>query len=399
MNILFINANLYGHINPTLALTKALTQRGHQVDYYCAASFTPQIEQAGAHRIGFSEKIEQFLQAYRPTDRHPFFMLLEYMLCYDEAVLPELLELVHTNSYDMILCDSIFGAGAFLQRMVDIPVVCSHSSFAMSHAPVPDRMLVPGFHPQLDQCYTILARICERYGLQAPTLNKIFVSKGDLNVVYTTPSFNADPKITEPDYLFAGPALQRAQQSDNLDLTAVQGKLLYISLGSLNTDHLDFYKMCLSAFGDTAYTVYMSIGRKCDVAQLGTLPANFVVHSFLPQMAILRRADAFITHAGFNSVNEALTFGVPMLALPQVNDQHMVANRLTSLHLGLMEPFAELTPQILSSDVLTLLTDPLIKENCMKFSREMQQFAGLEQAVQKLERFADVWEGGERAWH
>lgn len=31
MNILFINANLYGHINPTLGLVKMLTKRGHQV--------------------------------------------------------------------------------------------------------------------------------------------------------------------------------------------------------------------------------------------------------------------------------------------------------------------------------------------------------------------------------
>ncbi|WP_010250730.1 macrolide family glycosyltransferase [Acetivibrio cellulolyticus] len=392
MNILFINANLHGHINPTLGLVKKLTERGNQVSYFCSEPFSEQVTKMGAKWIGFSDKLDLFLKEYRPTDRHPFFMLMECMLLYDEVVLPEILDIAKEDQYDMIICDSYFGGACFLKQITKIPVVCSHSSFAMSKTPVPERMLVSGFHPQLDHCYQILKRICESYKIEEPSLEQVFTSKGDLNIVYTTRNFNGDDGVHEPDYLFAGPSIDRLQEAHDLDFSVIgDRKLIYISLGSLNTDFVDFYKTCISAFRNTDYYVCMSIGKKCEVSQLGEIPLNFLVKSFLPQLEILMRADVFITHAGFNSVNEALFFGVPMLALPQVNDQHMVAKRLVSMQLGMTESIKELSPEILRSKTETLIMEEKIKENCMQISQEMRNFAKLEQTVWKLEKYVDAW--------
>lgn len=394
MNILFVNANLYGHINPTLGLVKKLTEKGNQVSYFCFESFSEQVTKMGAKWIGFSNKLDLFLKEYRPTDKHPFFMLMEYMLLYDEAVLPEILDIVKEDQYDMIICDSYFGGACFLKQIVKVPVVCSHSSFAMSKTPVPERMLVPGFHPQLDHCYQILKRICESHNIEKPSLEQVFTSKGDLNIVYTTQDFNGDDGVHEPDYLFVGPSIDRLQEAEDLDLSAVgDRKLIYISLGSVNTDFLDFYKTCISSYSNTDYYVCMSIGKKCEVSQLGEIPQNFLVKSFLPQLEILLRADVFITHAGFNSVNEALYFGVPMLALPQVNDQHAVAKRIVSMELGLSESIKELSPDILRSRTEALITDRKIKENCMQISGEMRKLTKFEQTIWKLEKLIDTWKG------
>jgi len=395
MNILFINANLHGHINPTLGLIKKLTERGNQVSYFCSEPFSEQVTKMGANWIGFSNKLDLFLKEYRPTDCHPFFMLMEYILLYDEVVLPEILDIAKEDLYDMIICDSIFGGACFLKQITKIPVVCSHSSFAMSQAPVPKQMLVAGYHPQLNHCYQILKRICESYKIEEPSLEQVFTSKGDLNIVYTTHNFNGDDGVNEPDYLFAGPSIDRLQEVYDLDFSMIRDrKLIYISLGSLNTDYIDFYKTCISAFCDTDYYVCMSIGKKCEISQLGEIPPNFLVKSFLPQLEILNRADVFITHAGFNSVNEALYFGVPMLALPQVNDQHMVAKRLVSMQLGMAESIKELSPEILRFKTETLIIERGIKENCMQISREMRNSAKLEQTVWKLEKYIDDWNEG-----
>lgn len=388
MNILFINANLYGHINPTLGLLKKLNKRGNKVSYFCSEPFAEQITNTGAKWIGYSNRLELFLKEYRPTDRHPFFMLMEYILLYDEMVLPEILEIMQKNMYDLIICDSIFGGACFLKQLTNIPVVCSHSSFAMSKAPVPQRMLVAGFHPQLDNCYKILKRICDTYKIEEPSIEQVFISKGDLNIVYTSREFNGDDGVHEPDYLFAGPSIDRPQEANEMDFSVIgDRKLIYISLGSLNTDFIDFYKMCISAFSNTDYYVCMSIGKKCDITQIGEIPPNFMVKSFLPQIEILRRADVFITHAGFNSVNEALYFGVPMLALPQVNDQHMVAKRLVSMQLGVLESMQDLTSDILRLKTETLIINKKIKENCMQTSQEMRKYASLESTVSELEAY------------
>jgi UDP:flavonoid glycosyltransferase YjiC (YdhE family) len=116
-----------------------------------------------------------------------------------------------------------------------------------------------------------------------------------------------------------------------------------------------------------------------------------LVKSFLPQLEILKRADVFITHAGFNSVSEALYFGVPMLALPQVNDQHMVAKRLASMQLGMTESMKEMSPEILRSKAETLINEEEFKENCMQISQEMRNYAKLEETVWKLEKYVDDW--------
>lgn len=390
MDILFINANLYGHINPTLGLVKKLTERSHHVDYFCDPQFAESVTTAGANWVGFGNKLIPFLENYHPTDRHPFFMLMECMLLYDEVALPEIIPLLKTSHYDMIISDSYFGGALFLKQMLQIPIVCSHSSFAISRTPVPDRMLVPGFHPQLDHCYQVLKRICETHHIEEPSLEQLFISKSELNIVYTTRNFNADPEVCEPNYLFAGPSLDRLQKTMTTELARTHQKLIYISLGSINTNFIDFYKMCIAAFKDADYDVFMSIGTKCDITQLGKIPKNFTVDRFLPQLNILEQADLFITHAGFNSVNEALSFGVPMIALPLVNDQYMVAKRIASLQLGTAEDMKELSAELLKEKADLLISDTQIRQNCREMSREMKENANIEQVVVKLEEYVTL---------
>lgn len=385
-NILFVNANLYGHINPTLPLVRELVKRGNKVDYFCSKQFEEKVIAEGAVFLNYSAELDDFLAAYRPTDRHPFFMLMEYILLYAEVMLPGVLELIKSKAYDMVVCDSLFGAPYFLNQLIQIPVVSSHSSFAMSHAPVPASMLEPGTHPQLDHCYEILNRICEKHTVPVTSLSDIFISKSQWNVVYTIPEFNGDPGLEVSKYFFTGAIVKNETAEDFDDIPQRDSRpLIYISLGSVNTDFIDFYKMCLEAFKTLDVFVMMSIGKKCKIEQLGDIPSNFYIGNFLPQLAILKQADVFITHAGFNSVNEALSYGVPMYAFPMVNDQHMVAKRIKDLKLGIVGQFKEISPQALRDGTEELLREKEFKENCISISKQLKGTEGLMSVAEKLE--------------
>ena len=55
------------------------------------------------------------------------------------------------------------------------------------------------------------------------------------------------------------------------------------------------------------------------------MPDDWIVATSLPQVGLLAHATATVTHAGNNSVGEALVAGVPALALPLSTDQFAIA--------------------------------------------------------------------------
>lgn len=68
-----------------------------------------------------------------------------------------------------------------------------------------------------------------------------------------------------------------------------------------------FYRQCPAAYGGLAgWHVVLQIGRHTDATELGDIPPNIEVHPWVPQLAILEQADAFITHAGMGGSSEGL---------------------------------------------------------------------------------------------
>jgi len=136
-------------------------------------------------------------------------------------------------------------------------------------------------------------------------------------------------------------------------------KLLLVSLGSAWTKQPAFYRDCVEAFGGLeGWHVVLQIGKFVDPAELGELPANIEVHSWVPQLAILREADAFVTHAGAGGSQEGLATATPMVAVPQAVDQFGNADMLQSLGVAVHLPKEEVTPERLREAVLTLAADP-----------------------------------------
>lgn len=78
-----------------------------------------------------------------------------------------------------------------------------------------------------------------------------------------------------------------------------------VSLGSSFTRRPDFYKECVRAFGDLpGWHLVLQIGRHVAPAELGTLPDNVEVRPWVPQLAVLKQADLFVTHAGAGGSQE-----------------------------------------------------------------------------------------------
>ncbi len=87
-------------------------------------------------------------------------------------------------------------------------------------------------------------------------------------------------------------------------------------------------------FASRPLRVALAIGS-APAAAIGPTPADWLVRTYLPQVAILEHASVAVTHAGNNSVTEALTAGVPLVALPFSTDQFAGAASIERAGLGL----------------------------------------------------------------
>ncbi|MBY6307394.1 glycosyl transferase [Streptomyces clavuligerus] len=166
--------------------------------------------------------------------------------------------------------------------------------------------------------------------------------------------------------------------------------VLLISLGSAFTRRPEFYRQCLAAYGDLpGWHVVLQIGRYTDPRELGAVPANVEIHSWVPQRAILEQADAFVTHAGMGGCGEGLLAGVPMIAVPQAAEQFLNADRLVELGVARRVDTAEATAETLRTALNDLVTDGEVARRSALLSARARAEGGTPRAADLIEDLLD----------
>lgn len=111
--------------------------------------------------------------------------------------------------------------------------------------------------------------------------------------------------------------------------------VMLVSLGTAYNVRADFYRMIIESAHERPWHVVLAIGDQVDAEDLGSVPDNVEVLQQVPQLAVLRQARAFVTHAGMGGTMEALHEGVPLVAVPQTAEQRANADRIAELRLGM----------------------------------------------------------------
>jgi MGT family glycosyltransferase len=120
--------------------------------------------------------------------------------------------------------------------------------------------------------------------------------------------------------------------------------------------------------------------------ELRALPGDPIVADFVPQLSLLDKADLLITHGGQNTVLEALTRSVPMIALPRGADQPAMAARIEYSGVGMSLPFHGFTVQRLRSVVERMLADPSFRDRACRLRDAMQATGGVRRAAEIVEQ-------------
>ena len=109
--------------------------------------------------------------------------------------------------------------------------------------------------------------------------------------------------------------------------------LILVSFSTSYMNQNALVQRVLDAVEGLKARVLFTAGPAIDVTQL-RIPANTRAEAFVPHRAVLPKVDLVITHAGWQTVNAALSCGVPLVCIPDGRDQPDNAVRVVSVGAG-----------------------------------------------------------------
>jgi MGT family glycosyltransferase len=228
-------------------------------------------------------------------------------------------------------------------------------------------------------------RLQRKYGIKFPSISDAFTGTGMIKIVYTSKYFQLCGESFDESYKFIGPSITDRNEHMKFSLeTYDKSKIIYISLGTIFNNSIEFYESCFKAFGDMDAKIIMSVGKDININTFRFIPSNFIIRNYLPQLEILKQTDVFITHGGMNSTNEGLYYGVPLILIPQSIDQPAVANRVAELGAGIVIEKDKVTPEVLKQSVVRILSDNKFRINSEKIGESLREAGGFKKGVDEI---------------
>lgn len=378
----------HGHVNPSLEVIRELVARGHRVTYAIPPLFAGTVAETGA-------EVKPWNSTLPGPDDDPAAWgteLLDHVeLFLSDAIqaLPQLIDAYDGDQPDLVLHDITAYPARVLAHRWGVPAISLSPNLVAWEGyeeEVAEPMWAEPKRTERGQAY--YARFqgwLEENGVGLHP--DAFAGRPDRSLVLIPKALqpNAD-RVDESVYTFVGACQgDRGAQGDWQRPIAAE-KVALVSLGSAFTKRPDFYRECVQAFGDLpGWHLMLQIGKRIDPAELGAVPGNVEVRSWVPQLAILKQADLFVTHAGAGGSQEGLATATPMIAVPQAVDQFGNADMLTSLGVARRIDTEEATAETLRAAALALVDDPEVARKLKWVQAAMAQEGGTGRAADLIE--------------
>ncbi|MBL3668568.1 macrolide-inactivating glycosyltransferase [Streptomyces sp. M2CJ-2] len=378
----------HGHVNPSLEVVRELVARGHRVTYAIPPVFADKVAETGAEVKLWNSTLpspDDDPEAWGSTlldNVEPFL---------DDAIqaLPQLIEAYEGDTPDLVLHDITSYPARVLGHRWGVPVVSLSPNLVAWEGyekEVGEPMWEGPLRTERGQAYYARFRAwLEENGITEHP--DPFVGRPARSLVLIPKALqpNAD-RVDESVHTFVGACQGDRSAEGRWQRPSGAEQVVLVSLGSSFTKQPDFYRECLKAFGDLpGRHLVLQIGKHVDPAELGDVPADVEVRSWVPQLAVLRQADLFITHAGAGGSQEGLATATPMIAVPQAVDQFGNADMLQALGVARHVPAGEATAEALRAAARDLVGDPEVARRLKQIQAEMAQEGGTHRAADLIE--------------
>jgi MGT family glycosyltransferase len=409
MRVLIASTPLTGHLNPLLAIGHTLVNEGHEVLGLCANIMRDRIERVGAAFRAFpaggdldlSDRDALFPEWKKiPPGPERLRFALEHV--YVDAMQPQhegLQQVLRDFPADVIIGDNFFFGvlpmllGPRSQRpaivlcgtmllhcrrddggphFAGLPPAISdtqreeYAAISKEH----DRVVFDPVKRYLNACLVGL-------GVAPLSIDLLhaLVALPDAYLQLTAPSFEFPRQNLPSSVHFVGaPPIIPHQAPLPFWAHELDGscKVVLVTQGTLsNFDFRQLVVPTLAALADEPdVLVVVTTGGRSLNAIPGQVPQNARLATYLPFEWLLPKVDVLVTNGGYGSVNQALSFGVPLVTAGLTEDKADVNVRVAWSGVGINLATNSPTPQALRKAVHDVLENPTFRARAASMAEE-----------------------------
>jgi MGT family glycosyltransferase len=412
MKVLLVSTPAMGHLNPLLSVGRILIADGHEVVGLSSTYLRDRIEAIGATFRGFlgeadfdvrnaSELFDE-LKATPPGPKQLRMILergfVDFMLPQYQSVEAVMREF----AFDIIVGDHLMlGVLPMLlgPRSKRPPVALLGTTYLLSRRDdgAPNDAGIPpasskkqikeyaGLYQAFeDDVFTpvgeyLNGRLAE-IGVEPlrKNLYDAMVELPDAYLQLTVPRFELPRRQLVPSVHFVGPLPITPKQAPIPPWAAeLDGsrKPVLVTQGTLTND--DFSELVLPTLealqNEPDIIVLVTTGGRPIETLGGPLPDNVRVAQYLPFEWVLSKIDAFVTNGGYGSVNQALSFGVPIVTAGTVADRGDVGARVAWSGVGVNLATNAPTAAALGPAVRLVLDDSKFRAQAALYAAEARR--------------------------
>jgi MGT family glycosyltransferase len=159
--------------------------------------------------------------------------------------------------------------------------------------------------------------------------------------------------------------------------------LVIVSFSTSYMNQQALVQRVLDAIGGLPVRALLTAGPALQTGPL-RIPANTRTVDFLAHRTVLPHSSLLITHAGWQTINAALTEGVPLVCIPDGRDQPDNAARVLAAGAG-VRVSKSASPQELRKVIAGALEDPAIRRGAQAMSLALRRQDGARAVVDSLE--------------
>jgi zeaxanthin glucosyltransferase len=408
--IAFFCPPFWGHLNPMSALAATLAARGHSAIVIAQPDAGPRLSAPGigfcavghdTHPPGSLVGIERSMG--RPGGPLGMRRIINSVARRTDMLAGEGAAAARTLRIEAVVTDQLEPAGALVAEHLGLPYVSVANALLLNREPdLPPAYTGWRYDPSewgrrrnrggyrvidllMRPVGAVIKAWCQRWGLRPKQRIEDCLSPY-AEIAQLVPGFDF-PRRDLPETVHCVGPLRRGEQAGDFVPPDTGGRpLVYATLGTLQGGRAALFRKIAEACGRLDLALLIAHGGRMSAAEAATLPGHPIVRDFVPQPAVLRCAALAVSNGGLNTVLDALSCAVPVIAIPLAFEQRAIAARLVHAGAGLSIREFGARPAPLVRAIESVMREDGFRRRAAALADEMTRAGGVARAADIVER-------------